>query len=261
MRPALVAVVVASTSANAAPLERLVGDYRGALVWRQCTAPGEKVVRVAVDVVNGVMTIDLTPVGAALRIFSLQQDAAAWSAQDGDLSVQVSQNKANTVDLAIRYDSGCTARGRLVRGSTAVAACDALIGWSRIEATCSKAGDKLEDAAALAAATWKKSDAARCTARADKLARAMVDAGCVPHPDPMIGVRAVQCRSLADATAKLARCGRVPREIMQRLSSNADALVAASQTAERATLPFVERQCQDARAALAGTAVQFQCQL
>jgi len=123
------------------------------------------------------------------------------------------------------------------------------------------AAAKLEDVTVLAKAKWKKSDAARCVARAEKVELAMIDAGCAPHPDPQIALRAVECRALSDAAQKLARCGRVPQEIMQRLSGKASALSAAAQTAERATLPYVEQQCKDARAELSGTAVQFQCQL
>jgi hypothetical protein len=256
---AIAAVLVAAGPAIAAPRtwDAWVGDFKGALVWRQCTAPGETVVAVAIDAVDGAIRVDLTSAGAALRIFSLQQDAAGWSAQDGDLSIAVAQKKRNTIDLAITYDSGCTARGQLARASTGVPACDALVGWTRIEAACTKTTDKHE----AIETKFKKADAARCTSRADKLALAMIDAGCAPHPDPSIGTRAVACRSLADATAKLARCTRVPREIMQRLSGTASALSSAAQTAEKATLTFVEQQCKDARADVNGTAVQFGCQL
>jgi hypothetical protein len=89
----------------------------------------------------------------------------------------------------------------------------------------------------------------------------MIDKGCAPHPDPNIGTRAAACRSLVDATNKLARCGRVPREIMDRLSGRASALDAASQSAEKATLGYVERQCKDAQVEVTATATQFTCQL
>lgn len=121
--------------------------------------------------------------------------------------------------------------------------------------------NRLEDRAALAKLTWKKADATRCGTRADKLELAMIDAGCAPHPDPEIGVRAVACQALGEVTQKLARCGRVPGAIMQRLSNRATALLAASQTAEPATLRHVEQQCTDARTEVSGTAVQFQCRL
>jgi len=254
-------LVLASGQAVASPWADWVGDYRGVLTWRQCTAPGQKVATVPFDAVDGATRLDLAPAGAALRALSLAQDDAAWVAQDGDVSVRVSKTKPNTIDLAIDYESGCTVRGRLARATTGVPACDRLLAWSRIESKCTKASAKLEDVAALAKLAWKKTDAARCTARAEKLALAMIDVGCAPHPDPNIGGRAVACRSLVDATAKLARCGRVPREVMQRLSNLASALSSASQTAEPATLPYVEQQCTDARTDVAATAVQAQCQL
>ena len=263
MRVLIVWLLLGSTRAVASPKtwSDWVGEFRGALTWRQCTAAGERTASVSFDAVDGATRIDLAAFGAALRLYTLQQNAAGWDAQDGDLSIRVTQNKPGTIDLAIDYESGCTARGRLTRATSGVPACDRMLGWSRIEAACTKAATKLEDVAVLAKAKWKKSDAARCVARAEKLELAMIDVGCAPHPDPEIALRAVECRSLADATQKLARCARVPREIMQRLSGKASALSAAAQTAERATLPYVEQQCKDARAELSGTAVQFQCQL
>ena len=254
-------LLLASGQAVASPWADWVGDYRGALTWRQCTAPGQKTATVSFDAVDGATRLDLAPAGAALRALSLTQEDAAWVAQDGDVSVRVSKPKPNTIELAIDYESGCTVRGRLARATTGVPACDRLLAWSRIESRCTKASSKLEDGAALAKLKWKKTDAARCTARAEKLALAMIDVGCAPHPDPDIGRRAALCRALVETTAKLSRCGRVPREVMQRLSNIAGALSSASQSAEPATLPYVEQQCKDARTDVAATAVQFQCQL
>lgn len=258
-RAALIAGLALGPVAHAGPRtwDGWVGDYHGKLTWRQCTAPGETVVAIAIDGVDGAIRVDLTAVGAALRIHALQADGAGWTAQDGDLAIGIAPAKPNTIALAITYDSGCTARGQLVRAATGVPACDALVGWSRIAAACTKA----EIAREPLARPWKKVDAARCAARAETLAQAVVDAGCAPHPDPQFGTRATACRALADATAKLARCPRVPRELVQRLVGTASALTAAAQTADRATLPFVERQCADARADVVGTAVQFRCQL
>jgi len=264
MRRVLIAcLVLASSQAVAAPKTWAdwVGDYKGPLTWRRCTAPGEKTATLAFEAIDGATRIDLAPAGAALRALSLSQNDTAWEAQDGDVSVRVSQKQPNTIDVAVDYESGCTVRGHLARATSGVPACDRLLAWSRIEDRCTKTTAKLEDAAALAKSKWKKTDAAACTSRGDKLALAMIDAGCAPHPDPQIGVRAVECRSLVDITQRLARCGRVPAEIMQRLSTKASALSAASQTAERATLPYVEQQCKDARSDVSGTAVQFQCRL
>ena len=235
-----------------------VGEYSGSVRWRRCTAPGEKAATLRFEAVDGATRIDLAPLGAALRTMSLTQEDKAWVAQDGDLAVRVSKKKPNTIDLAIDYDSGCTARGQLVRATTGVPACDLLVAWARIEQACTKVTTKLEIDLKQ---RWKKSDAASCTARADKLAHAMVDAGCAPHPDPQIAHRAPTCRALEQSTQKLARCGRIPHDIMQRLSSQVRALSAAAQSAEPATLPYVEQQCKDARSEVVGTAAQFTCQL
>ena len=263
MRVLVVSVLAAATPAVAAPWSDWVGDYRGALVWRQCTAAGEKSATLALDAVDGAMRIDLAPAGAALRAMSLTREDAAWVAQDGDLRVRVTKRPSapSSIDIAIDYDSGCTMRGKLVRTSTGIAACDRLLGWARIEARCTKPGDALEDFAALVKTKWKKTDAARCTARGDKLELAMIDRGCAPNPDPDIGTRAVQCRALVDATTKLQRCGRVPPETMRRLVNAASALSGASQSASKAELPYVEQQCKDQRAEVATIAVQSQCQL
>jgi len=253
--------VLAANQAVAAPWADWVGDYKGALTWRQCTAPGEKSPAIAVDGVDGTLRIDLKAAGAALRALSLVQDDQGWTGQDGDVSVHLERKKPNTIELAIDIESGCTVRGKIARVTTGVTACDRLIGWARIEDKCSSVTTALEDFSALAKQKFKKADAAKCTARADKLELAMIDKGCAPHPDPNIGTRAAECRSLVDATNKLARCGRVPKEIMDRLSGRANALNAASQSAEPSTLKYVERQCKDAQVDVTGTATQFSCQL
>ncbi|MDQ3341142.1 MAG: hypothetical protein M4D80_38810 [Myxococcota bacterium] len=263
MRRILIALaLLGSSQAVASPTwADWVGDFRGPLTWRRCTAPGEASATLRFDAVDGATRLDLAPAGAALRELSLTAEDDVWVAQDGDVQVRLARKKPSTIDVAIDYESGCTMRGRLARASTGVPACDRLLAWARIENRCTKASTKLEDHAALAKLRWKKIDAARCSDRADKIALAMIDAGCAPHPDPNIGHRAVQCRTLVDLTQKLARCGRVPPEIQQRLTHTASALSAASQSAEPATLPYVEQQCKDARAEVSGTAVQFQCQL
>ena len=265
MREILIAcLLLASSQAVAGPSTPgtwadWVGEYSGSVAWRRCTAAGEKSATVTFEAVDGTMRIDLASLGAALRTMSLTHEDEVWVAQDGDLRVRVARKKPNRIDLAIDYDSGCTARGQLVRPSTGVPACDALIAWARIEQACTKVTTKLEGD--LAKQKWKRSDAAACSARTDKLAHAMIDAGCAPHPDPQIAHRAPACRTLAQSTQKLARCGRVPREIMQNLSGRASALSSAAQSAERATLQYVEQQCKDARTEVVGTAAQFQCQL
>ena len=250
MRGLLIALVVLASRANAENWADWVGDYEGALTWRQCTF-GEKTPDVSIDAVDGAMRIDLSKAG--LRVFSLTREDPGWTAQDGDVTVKLTRQRKtpNAIVLAIDFESGCTVRGKLTRAVNKIPACDALAGWSRIAAACTKVETKLEPLP-------KK--AAQCKAQAAKLELAMIDAGCAPNPEP-IGTRATECRALADATAKLARCGRVLPDPMHRLQDIATALSSAAQTAEPSTLKYVERQCKDARANLATIAVQFQCQM
>jgi hypothetical protein len=254
-------VLVVSTPAAAAPWSDWVGEYRGTLLWRKCTAAGEKAAAIALDAVDGAMRIDLAPAGAALKTMSLTQDDAAWVAQDGDLHVRVTRGKPNTIVLAIDYDSGCTMRATLSRVAMKAPACDRLLAWARVEDRCTKPGDRIEDFLAVAKTKWKASDAAACRARADKLELALIDRGCAPNPDPDVGTRAVQCRALVDATTKLKRCGRVPAATTQRLVNAASALSGASQSASKAELPYVEQQCKDLHAEVVAIATQSQCQL
>ena len=245
MRVWLIVAMLVATPAAAATWADWVGDYRGALTWRQCAAPGETSVALAIDVVDGVPRIDLAPAGAGLAAMTLIEEAGAWVAQDGDLRVRITRGKRNTVDLALDYDSGCRVRGRLARASAGTAACERLAAWTRIAGRCTKRSIEIPKHG-------------RCEARAEVLEVALVDAGCAPHPEP-VGTRAVACRSLVDATSKLARCGRAPREVVQRLSAIAHALSAAAQSTTTATLPYVERQCRDAKIDVTAMAMQLGC--
>ncbi len=262
MRKALIAGwLLVATPAIADTWADWVGDYHGKLTWDHCTAAGAREPTIPIDAVDGAMRIDLAPAGAALHALPLTTEDRAWVAQDGDLRVRVTHERPSSIDLVIDYDSGCRASGHLVRVSSGVAACDALVAWSRIEHACTKTTARLEDPTALAKRRWKPADATSCRARADRLAVAMIDAGCAPHPDPEIGTRAVACRALVDATAKLQRCGRLAPESARALADTATGLLSAAQTAEPATLPYVERQCKDLRAKLVTIAAQARCQL
>ena len=158
MRRTLIACLfLTSSQAVAAPSTWAdwVGDYRGSLSWRQCTAPGERTATLALDAIDGALRIDLAPAGAALRALSLTAEDEVWVGQDGDVSVRVARTP-NAIDVAVTYESGCTMRGKLARATTGVPACDRLLAWSRIEAACTKTAAKLEDATALAKLKWKR---------------------------------------------------------------------------------------------------------
>jgi hypothetical protein len=189
----------------------------------------------------------------------VEDDGGGWSARQGDVAVRVTRPRAHAIRLAVELASGCTVRGTLVRATTRVAACDRLLGWTRIAARCTKPGAPRDAITAPRTTRWRKADAARCEARADTLALALVDAGCAPHPDPAIGVRAAACRAVVEATGRLGRCGRVPAELARRLDGTARALAAAAQSADAGTLGVVERQCRDAAADVASVATRFGC--
>lgn len=260
---AICALVVGSAAAAPAPTVTWadwVGSYDGKLAWSNCSAPGAKTATLALEATDAVLSIDLAPLGSALRAMSLVADEAGWSAQQGDVKVRLARPRSDALDLVVELDSGCTLRSTLHRATTGVAACDRLVGWARIESRCTKLHDaKLEDLAKLVAAKWRKADDTKCAARADKLAASLIDAGCAPHPDPMIGVRSPKCLAMSAAAAKLSRCGNVPRQVTDAIVGQAAALSSASQSAERATLPYVEQQCEDAKTAIAAIATRFNC--
>jgi hypothetical protein len=263
----VVGVLVAAT-ASAAPGKRVtwgdwVGAYQGKLAWSQCAVAGAKQATLALSATDGVMSIDLTPASAGLRAMTLVEDERGFSGQQGDVKVAIKRPKANAITVEVQLDSGCSMKAQLARAGARsnVAACDQLTAWAHVEAACSKQRDKLEDVAKLVATKWRPADAGRCASRVSRLELALVDAGCAPHPDPLIGVRARDCIELSQVTAKLARCGHVPAAVVDPIRAEAAALSAASQSAEKATLPYVEQQCRDARSNVTAIATRFQCAL
>ena len=243
-----------------------VGEYRGALTWRSCSAPGPAGAVLALDATDAVMSIELGALEGGLRAMSLVEEDGGWIGSQGGVEVRITRPRPaapGAIEILVALDSGCTARGRLQRAQTGVPACDRLVGWTRALARCGKlaqrGGAPLEDAVAVGKLRFRPADAEACSTRAARVERSMIDAGCAPHPDPAIGHRAPDCLRLADAAARVARCKRLPPELEAALVSQAQGLRAASETAERATLGVVERQCRDAAALLAAAAAQFQC--
>ena len=70
-----------------------------------------------------------------------------------------------------------------------------------------------------------------------------------------------ECRALAQATARLARCAGVPPDLASIISQEASALVGAAQQASKAELPYVEGQCRHVRDQIAQTVQQSGCPL
>jgi hypothetical protein len=248
-----------------------VGSWDAKLKWSSCSADGNDRATLAVDAVDGAVSIDLGPAGGALATMSLVQDETGWSGQQGDVSVRLRRSKVDVLELAIDLDSGCEIRGNLARKSTGIAACDRLAAWSRVESHCTKLSKPpLENPARLAKQReqWvaargdaKAKLAAQCTARATKLETALIDVGCAPNPDPQIGLRGAECQALRVASGRLSRCGNVPYDVRIALEREVVVLVAASQGADKAALPVVEAECKQARDRVLAIGKQAGCPL
>lgn len=244
-----------------------VGDWEGKLKWTSCVAEGKANAAIPIEATDGVLTIDLTPAGGALRKLTLVEDNGAFAAQDGDVRVQVRRSK--DLELVVTLDSGCEVRGALTRPSVGIAACDRLAAWAHIEQQCTKlARPHLENAARVARqrAEWLKARgdqrvklSAQCTARAARVEAELVDIGCAPNPDPAIGLRGGECQALRGISARVQRCTSVPYDVRAAFEREVVVLLAAAQGADRASLPVVDAECKAAREKLFATAQQAGC--
>jgi hypothetical protein len=246
-----------------------VGDWDGKLKWTSCTAEGEERASLALDAIDGAVSIDLTPAGGALSQMSLIEDGDGWVGQQGDVKVRVKRPKTDKLELAVELDSGCQVRGTLARTSVGIAACDRLAAWARIESHCTKLSrPPLENAARLARqrATWRKARgedrtklAAQCTARSAKVEQELVDVGCSPHPDPAIGMRGAECQALRGIAGRISRCSNLPSDQRDAYAREVLVLAAAAQGADKASLPVVDAECKRTRERLFAIAQQVGC--
>jgi hypothetical protein len=278
-RPAVLVILAAASGALATPAPQplswadWVGDWDGKLKWASCSAEGAEHASLALDALDGSVSIDLTPAGAALPALSLAEDGEGWSAQQGDVAVRVkrgkSDKKGDTLELAVDLDSGCQVRGTLRRASVGIAACDRLAAWARIESHCTKLSrPPLENAARLARqrAAWRKATgedktklAAQCTARSAKVEQELVDIGCAPNPDPTIGMRGAECQALRGIAGRLSRCANLPSDQRDAYAREVLVLLAAAQGADKASLPVVDAECKRERDKLFAIAQQVGC--
>ena len=257
-----------SVRAEAAPptWADVVGEYRGRLAWKGCNTPGAKQATVALDATDGALAIDLTPARGGLRAFSLVLDddaTSAWSGQDADVEVHVSRARANVLSLVVAIGDRCEVRGTLTRVTTSVEACDRVVAWSRIEQRCTKrTGPPLEDGKALVLerAVWtrlpKGKAAMSCSARADTLATALIDAGCAPVDDPAALQPPPSCLRLRELTARVARCTSAPPQLVQLAQSLATLAVPVPDAPSRA---IASETCDEALALLGQRARQARC--
>lgn len=261
MRLALAIALVLPHAALAAPVKPpptwadWVGDYRGRFAWSNCTTGGARLGTLSMDAIDGTMTIDLTRAGRELRRFPLvAEDDGRWSARDGDVAIAVTRPTRLATRIHVTYDSGCTMRASLTRAAPGPD-CGRLLGWMRIAASCTKrAAIELPPTK-----QWGPTDGPTCRTHAARIELVLIDAGCAPHPDGDLATRSADCRTLAARTDALARCGTVPPALRDRHVGDARAIVSASRTADRTTIPVVERQCRDAAATLAAIAKQHRC--
>jgi hypothetical protein len=275
--PVILSLAIAGGAiAGPAPAPRLtwsdlVGDWEGKLKWQSCSADGEEKPTLSLDATDGALAIDLRNAGGALPALSLVEDGAGWSGQQGDVSVSVKRPKDNALELVVDLESGCQITGTLARSSIGIASCDRLSAWARIESQCTKLSrPPLENPARLARQRerWAKAKgdarttiSAQCTARGARVEAALIDAGCAPNPDPAIGLRGAECQALRGTSARIVRCGNVPFDLREAFEREVVVLLAASQGADKASLPVVEAECKQARDRLVTIAKQAGCPL
>ncbi|MCW5805088.1 MAG: hypothetical protein KIT31_22140 [Deltaproteobacteria bacterium] len=250
--------VAAPAPAPAVPtLADWVGDFNGALAWRSCTAPGLAKPTIRIEAVRGFLYVDLTAAGGGLQRMMLTEEKRTLVAQDGDVKVAIARPRADAIDLVVELDSGCTITGRLARATSGVAACDRLTAWARVEASCGVVPvPHREDPVALAKRVWTAADAPACTARADRLEHRLLEEGCVPLWEPLV---AKACLALEQSAQRLARCGALPRELVEPIVARAGSLRVASMTALPATLPVVDAQCTEVQIQVDALSARFRC--
>jgi hypothetical protein len=261
------AIVCVARLAHAEPWAAWVGDYTGPMRWTGCTTPHPAAVTLALDATDAVMAIDLAPAGTGLPALSLVDEDPAWVAQSADLTVRLARPRANALDVAIRFDSGCAGRGTLARAVTGLAACDRLAAWARIEARCTKLHDvPLEPAIPKERGAWLASRGAartrlgeQCALRASRVETELVDAACAPSPDPAIGVRAPACVAVVAAAGRVARCAAIPPDVKAPIARLAGDLAAAAQTGEPSTAGVVDAQCRELQRAIDQLTARHTC--
>jgi len=254
MRRALLLLLICAP-ADAAPWSDWAGDYSGKLAWTSCSVPGAATATIAIDAVDGALKVELARAADWLPALSLlEEDDGTLQGKQADLAVTLAHPAANRVDVAIDLESGCRARGRLVRAAgKAGPACDRLVAWARIESRCTKLR-----APALENKLGKLKPSDRCDARATAVEHELIDAGCAPNPAAAKGV-AVCLATVAQAD-RLERCASAPRENATILSRVAHTHADAAQTATTpGELAKVEQDCASVRKLIDKQLAEYRC--
>ena len=254
MRRALLLLLIC-TQAEAAPWSDWAGDYSGKLAWTSCSVPGASTATIAIDAVDGALKVELARAADWLPALSLlEEEDGTLQGRQADLAVTLAHPAANAVDVAIDLESGCRARGRLVRApSKAGTACDRLVAWARIESRCTKLR-----APPLEKKLGKPKSSDRCEARAIAVEHELIDAGCAPNPTAAKGIAA--CLATVAQAERLDRCASAPREnatILLRVAHNdADAAQTATTPGELAKL---EKDCAETRRLIDKQLAEYRC--
>jgi hypothetical protein len=251
MRRALLLLLICA-QAEAAPWSDWAGDYSGKLVWTSCSVPGASTATIAIDAVDGALVVELARAADWLPALSLlEEEDGTLQGRQADLAVTLAHPAANAVDVTIDLESGCRARGRLVRApSKAGAACDRLVAWARIESRCTKLhAPPLEK---------KLGKLDRCEARATAVEHELIDAGCAPNPAAAKGVAV--CLATVAQAERLERCASAPRENSTILSRVARSYADAAHTATtQGELAKVEQDCAATRRLIDKQLAEYRC--
>jgi hypothetical protein len=266
---AVAAIAHATAPAPTSSWAGWVGDWGGKLKWAGCSIDGEPTATVALDAIDGALSIDLTAAGGALTALALVENNTGWVGQQGDVTVKLAHGRDSSLDVAVELESGCTMHATMKRASVGIAACDELAGWARIEEHCTKlAKPRLENLARLVRqrVEWSKARgdvrlAAQCKNRASKVEAELAEAGCAPDPNP-VSQRGPECQALRQTAAKLSRCSTLPFDLATSLAHDANQLASAVAGAETETsLKIVEKQCKQMRDQISEAAQQAGCAL
>lgn len=206
----------------------VVGRWKATIKWRGCAATGAARAVLDVQRDGSGYALDLAPVLDGLGPTVLIPIAAKKleSSRD-DLRVEWTTGKPNRASLVVKFSSGCTGTGALVREATGAPACDELAGLEAVAARCDTVqAPAISDAdrrviAGVRVPRTRAAATRMCTTHAKPLRAALVEVGCVPAPLPSVpGVRIAECEALVVALGRLARCNKVPADAKQRLMAS-----------------------------------------
>ncbi len=239
----IVLCVVASASARPIGLTDVVGAYHGKLAWSGCLTQEVASSTVVVDSIDGALAIDASSVRPQLYAVALVVSERGLVGRQATTTIELAAATAGSLELEIEIDSRCRARARMHRVSSGIRDCDRLVALARVEAKCSQLDSRSEDLATLFATTWKPSDAASCSRRAEQLESKLRRASCVPGPPaPSVPAHPRDCLEAARIARKFSGCW--PRW-GQRYVAEVSDLQTKFDAAEADAVPAIEARCRE----------------